>query len=712
MAHTLKQNVTHQEKRTKRSCNMRFTVKHRMEGRVRIHLLGRKPDFAEADQIEKELLEEAFIKKVKVYERTGDVAIWYTGKEKALFSFIYHFTPKKPEKTDMVSPREIDAIYREKIINKFLKRYSRKFFLPFPIRNAIRGVKVLKFALRGLKCLVREGLKVEVLDGLAVSVSFLRKDYSTAGNVMFMLSLGDILETWSHKRAVANLAGSMDLTGGEVWLQTDAGEVLVKPDEVKKGDCVSVYSGNVIPFDGIVTEGEAMVNQVSITGEPMPAEKRSGVCVYAGTTVEEGKIVFEVTRPRGGTRYEQILKMIEDSERLKSGAESRAENLADSLVPYSFLGMGLVYLLTRNTQKALAILMVDYSCALKLTMPLAVLSAMKEGREKDIVIKGGKFLETVSEADTIVFDKTGTLTKAEPHVESVVSFNGEPIDELLRKAACLEEHFPHSIATAVVEEAKKRGLIHAEMHSEVQYIVAHGIVTKIDDSRVIIGSHHFVFEDEQIEVPEGREELFESLPAMYTHLYMAIDGKLAAVILISDPIKEEVPGVMEALAERGLNRIIMMTGDGKKMAESIAKEAGIKTFYAEVLPKDKADYVKKEKAAGRTVLMMGDGINDAPALAEADTGISVSTGAEIARTVSDITLKTENLESLVVLRDLSDGLMKRIDHNYRAIGGINTGLILLGVFGILSPQTAALLHNLSTLSLSIKSMGRLLPEEV
>ena len=569
----------------------------------------------------------------------------------------------------------------------------------------------VKYIWLGVKTLWKRKIEVPVLDATAIGVSIFRGDFSTAGSVMFLLGIGELLEEWTHKKSVDDLARTMSLNTGKVWLRSEGTEVLVDADKIQAGDMVVVHMGNVVPFDGLIAEGEAMVNQASLTGESVPVRKVEGNSVYAGTVVEEGEAIITVKAVGGSSRYEKIAAMIEDTEKLKSGLESKAEHLADRLVPYTLGGTALTYLLTRNVTKAVSVLMVDFSCALKLAMPVSVLSAIREAGEYKITVKGGKFLEAVADADTIVFDKTGTLTKAEPTVAEIVPFNGQSEDELLRIAACLEEHFPHSMAKAVVDAAKKRKLDHEEMHSKVEYIVAHGISTTIEGKKAIIGSSHFVFEDEKCTIPEGMEERFKNLPNEYSHLYLAIEGSLAAVICIEDPLREEAPAVVKALKKAGFSKVVMMTGDSERTARAVAAKVGVDEYYSEVLPEDKASFVEKEKAKGRKVVMLGDGINDSPALSAADAGIAVSEGAEIAREIADITIGADNLEGIVILKHISDALMKRIHNNYRTIVGFNTGLILLGVAGILQPTTSALLHNTSTLLIGMNSMKNLVGTE-
>jgi len=602
----------------------------------------------------------------------------------------------------------MNAEYQEKLVDKILFHYGRKFLLPYPISAAYTTIMSAKYIWKGIKTLMERKLEVPVLDATAIGVSILRSDFDTAGSVMFLLGIGELLEEWTHKKSVDDLARTMSLNVGKVWLKTEDQAVLVPSSKIKAGDQVVVHMGNVIPFDGEVVDGEAMINQASLTGESVPVRRTIGNYVYAGTVVEEGEVTINVKAVGGSSRYEKIAAMIEDSEKLKSGLESRAEHLADKLVPYSLGGTALTWLLTRNTTKALSILMVDFSCALKLAMPISVLSAIREAGMYKITVKGGKYLEAVAEADTIVFDKTGTLTKAKPTVAKVVSFNEMNEDELLRIAACLEEHFPHSMAKAVVSAAKAKHLDHEEMHSKVEYIVAHGISTQIEGKKAVIGSYHFVFEDEKVTIPDGMEEEFESLPEEYSHLYMAIEGKLAAVICIEDPLRDEAVEVIRELREAGLSKIVMMTGDSERTAKAIAKRVGVDEYYAEVLPEDKAGFCEKEKAAGRKVIMIGDGINDSPALSAANVGIAISDGAELAREIADITVGADNLRELVTLKKISNGLIKRISRNYRMIVGFNAGLIGLGVAGIIMPTTSALLHNTSTLVIGLKSMQNLL----
>ena len=586
-----------------------------------------------------------------------------------------------------------------------------KTCFPFWLRAVYTTAKAIRYVFKGIRCLLKGKLEVEVLDATAITVSIIRSDFNTAGSVMFLLGIGELLEEWTHKKSVGDLARSMSLNIEKVWQNVDGTEVLVPVSNIKEGDLVTVHVGNVIPLDGEVVTGEAMVNQASMTGESVPVKKEAGSYVYAGTAVEEGEITLKVKHAAGSTRFERIVQMIEDSEKLKSSVEGKAASLADALVPWSLGGTALTWLLTRNSTKALSILMVDFSCALKLAMPLSVLSAMREANSHHITVKGGKFLEAVSEAHTIVFDKTGTLTKAEPVLADIVVFNDMTKNEILRIAACLEEHFPHSMANAVVKESVNRKLVHEEMHSKVDYIVAHGIATYVNGERVVIGSHHFVFDDEQCIIPDEHKQAFDKLPPYYSHLYMAIGGKLAAVILIEDPLRDEAKDTIDALRSLGVKNIVMMTGDSERTARAIAETVGVDQYFSEVLPEDKAGFVEREKALGHKVIMIGDGINDSPALSAADVGIAISEGAEIAREIADITISEENLYQLVTLKAISNGLMKRIHGNYRFVIGFNLGLILLGVAGVIAPATSALLHNTSTLGISLKSMTNLLNEQ-
>lgn len=690
---------------------MRFIIKHEMKGRMRIHLLQNRMTYEQADILLYFLTNMKTVSSAKVYERTQDAVIRYTGDREAIIEEIKRFSYEKTEVPAGLlenSGRALNAAYQEKLINKVLFRYARKWFLPYPVNALYTTAVSLKYIYKGLKVLCKGKIEVPVLDATAIGVSILRNDIDTAGSVMFLLGIGEILEEWTHKKSVDDLARTMSLNVGKVWLKQGEQDILVPVSDIQAGDQVVVHMGNVIPFDGTVADGEAMVNQASLTGESLPVRKVQGSSAYAGTVVEEGEVTITVKAVGGSSRFEKIVTMIEESEKLKSALEGKAEHLADKLVPYTLAGTALTYLLTRNITKALSILMVDFSCALKLAMPISVLSAIREAGVHNITVKGGKFLEAAAEADTIVFDKTGTLTKAKPTVVDVVSFNGEDPDELLRIAACMEEHFPHSMAKAVVNAAKKKKLDHEEMHSKVEYMVAHGISTMINEKKAIIGSYHFVFEDEKCMIPEGKEALFASLPVEYSHLYLAIEKELAAVICIEDPLREEAADVIEILRKSGISKIVMMTGDSEHTAAAIARRVGVDEYYSEVLPEDKADFVEKEKAKGRKVIMIGDGINDSPALSAADVGVAISDGAELAREIADIMIGAENLYELVILKQLSDGLMKRIKRNYRFIVTFNAGLILLGVSGILQPTTSALFHNMSTLGISLKSMQDLL----
>lgn len=690
---------------------MKFVIKHEIRGRMRIHLVQYRMSYAQADTLLYFLQNDAQVTKAKVYERTQDAVIFYTGSRRELISKLQHFRYEYVEVPDGVienSNRQMNAEYQEKMVEKVILRYASKALLPYPVRACWTTLKSLRYISKGVKTLAAGKIEVPVLDATAIGVSVLRGDYDTAGSIMFLLGIGELLEEWTHKKSVGDLARTMSLNIGKVWLVQDGTEVLVDAKKIAAGDEVVIHMGNTIPFDGIVIEGEATVNQASLTGESDPVRKSLDDFVYAGTVLEEGELTIRVQTVGGSSRYDKVVKMIEESEKLKSGLESRAEHLADRLVPYSLGGTVLTYLLTRNVTKALSILMVDFSCALKLAMPVSVLSAIREASEHNITVKGGRYLEAMAEADTIVFDKTGTLTKAQPTVAKVIAFNGDNPDELLRIAACMEEHFPHSMAKAVVDAAKERGLDHEEMHSKVEYVVAHGISTMINGKKAVIGSYHFVFEDEACTLPEGTESIFETLPEQYSHLYLAIENELAAVICIEDPLRKEAAEVVHALHLAGIKKIVMMTGDSERIAGAIAKKVGVDEYYSEVLPEDKAGFVEREKAAGRKVIMVGDGINDSPALSAADIGIAISDGAQIAREIADVTIAADDLHEVVVLKNLSDALMKRIHGNYRSIVGFNAGLIGLGVAGVLAPTTSALLHNTSTLLFTLRSMGNLL----
>lgn len=695
---------------------MKFYIKHESRGRIRIHLAQKRMSSVQAETLIYYLQNQKQVSFAKVYDRTSDAVICYQGERSAILRMVQTFHYEKVElPTGLVesSGRELNKEYQEKLISKVIYHFGRKWFLPAPIRNAYTAVVSVKYIWKGIRTLAKGKIEVPVLDATAIGVSMLRGDYGTASSVMFLLGVGELLEEWTHKKSVGDLARSMSLNVGKVWLKKDGQEILVPSEKIVSGDEIVVHMGNLVPFDGEVSDGEGMVNQASLTGESVPVRRTLGSVVYAGTVLEEGELTILVKQTGGSSRYEKITAMIEESEKLKSGLESKAEHLADRLVPYSLGGTALTYLLTRNATKALSILMVDFSCALKLAMPISVLSAIREANQHKITVKGGKFLEAVADADTIVFDKTGTLTKAQPTVAEVVSFSEtKNPDELLRIAACLEEHFPHSMAKAVVDAAREKHLDHEEMHSKVEYIVAHGISTTIEGKKAVIGSYHFVFEDENSVIPKGMEEKFSRLPAEYSHLYLAIEGVLAAVICIEDPLRPEAAKIVRQLKKAGLKKIVMMTGDSERTAKAIAKKVGVDEYYAEVLPEDKANFVEKEKAEGRKVIMIGDGINDSPALSAADVGIAISEGAEIAREIADITVAADDLAEILVLRMLSNRLMKRIHRNYRFIVTFNAGLILLGVGGILQPTTSALLHNTSTLYIGLKSMGNLLDEPV
>ena len=693
---------------------MKCKIIHESRGRLHVHLECARMSLDEADVLEYYMRSVDGVDEVKVYDRTRDAVICYRAERAAVINALAAFSFPTAEAMQLVpehTTRELNREFEDKLAMAVLRRTASKLFLPVPVTTAIAIVRSLKYIHEGLKALLHGRLSVAVLDATAVSVSMLRGDFSTASSVVFMLSLGKILEEWTHKKSVADLAGAMSINIDKAWLRTGETETLVPVGDIRPGDEIVIRTGCMIPLDGKVIEGEAMVNQASMTGESMPVAKRPGSYVYAGTVAEEGECVVCVEKASGGGRYDRIVKMIEESEKLKSTAEDKASRLADRLVPYTLGGTVLTYLVTRNVTKTLAVLMVDFSCALKLSMPIAVLSAMRESSGHNVSVKGGRFLEAVAAANTIVFDKTGTLTYATPTVAQVVPFGGREESEMLRLAACLEEHYPHSIANAVVEEAKRRGLSHEEYHSQVQYVVAHGISSMVEGKKAIIGSAHFVFEDEGCRIPEGEEEKFSTLPAEYSHLYLCIAGELAAVICIHDPLRREAKAAVRALHDCGIDKVVMMTGDSRRTAEAVAAEVGVDEVFAEVLPEDKAAYIRSEKAAGRKVIMIGDGVNDSPALSEADAGIAIATGAAIAREIADITISSENLFELVTLRRLSEALMDRIHRNYRFIVGFNCSLIALGVAGILPPATSALLHNLSTLAVSMKSMTNLLHEE-
>lgn len=696
---------------TKGDDNMRFKIEHEIRGRVRLHICQKRMTCRQADQLEYFLTKLNGVTSAKVVERNQDVVICYSDNREEMLRAIQRFSYEKaeaPESYLQNSGREMNGEYWEKMVNHVVLHYGKKIFLPLPVRTFLTTLKSVKYIWKGVRTLAKCRIEVPVLDATAIGVSMLRGDFSTASSVMFLLGFGEILEDWTHKKSVDDLARSMSLNVSKVWLITENSEVQVGTDEIKPGDRVRIHMGTVIPFDGIVTEGEAMVNEASLTGESMPVAKHESSYVYAGTVMEEGELTIRVKETSGSTKFEKIVTMIEETEKLKSAVESKAEHLADRLVPYTLAGTALTYALTRNVTKALSILMVDFSCALKLAMPISVLAAIREANAHHITVKGGKFLEAVAEADTIVFDKTGTLTKAQPIVVDVVSFNGDSKENLLRLAACMEEHFPHSMAKAVMDAAKERGLTHEEMHSKVEYIVAHGISTTVDGRKAIIGSHHFVFEDENCTIPAGKEELFKNLPEEYSQLYLGIEGELAAVICIEDPLRPEAPEVIKQLRKAGFTQIVMMTGDSDRTAKAIAARVGVDKYYSEVLPEDKAKFVEEAKAQGRKVLMVGDGINDSPALSAADVGIAISDGAELAREIADITIGADDLSVMVTLKEISNGLMDKIHKNYRRIVGINGSLIALGVTGVIQPTMSALLHNTSTLLIGMDSMKSVL----
>ncbi len=693
---------------------MKFIIQSESRGRMRITASQKRMTFEQADTLQYYLMKLEGVSDAKVNENTCGAVICYHGERAALLSALKKFRYEMVELPDgylASSGRELNAQYRDRLIGSVALHYARRWLLPAPVRACYVIWQSAHFLKKGIKCLWQRKIEVPVLDAAAITVSMLRGDFDTAGSVMFLLGIGDILEDWTHKKSVGDLARSMSLNIDRVWQKTEAGEVLVETSRITAGDQIVVHMGNVIPFDGVVADGEGMVNQASLTGEAIPVRRDAGTYVYAGTVLEEGEITVCVKQVGNCSRYEKIVTMIEESEKLKSGLESRAEHLADRLVPWTLGGTILTYLLTRNITKTVSVLMVDYSCALKMAMPIAVLYAIQEANHYSITVKGGKYLEAVADAETIVFDKTGTLTKATPRVVDVVSFNGEEPKELLRLAACLEEHFPHSMAKAVVDAAQERGLEHEEMHSNVEYVVAHGISSSVEGKKVIIGSHHFIFGDENCTIPDGKQEAFDELPVEYSHLYMAIDGQLAAVICIEDPLRQEAAEVVKALRREGFRKIVMMTGDSDRTARAIAAKVGVDEYYSEVLPEDKAKFVEQEKASGRKVIMIGDGINDSPALSAADAGIAISDGAAIAREIADITIGADDLYQILVLRRLSKALMKRIRGNYRKIVSFNSALILLGVMGVIQPTTSALLHNTSTILISMGGMRKLLPEE-
>lgn len=692
---------------------MKFIIKHEIPGRIRVHMVQPKMTFEEADILLYYLVNLENVTKAKVYERTQDAVIYYEKERREIIKALQKFGYDQvtvPEGLTEHSGRQMNAEYQEKLLMKVVMRFGGKFLIPAPVRAVWTGVRSLKYLQQGIASLKKGRLEVAALDATAIGVSILRRDMNTASSIMFLLGIGELLEEWTHKKSVGDLARDMSLNVGKVWLLREEQEILVPAKQIEPEDLVVVRMGNVIPFDGVVSCGEAMVNQTSMTGEAVPVKKTAESYVYAGTVVEEGELIICVKAVSRATRFEKIVTMIEESEKLKSNLESHAEHLADQLVPYTLAGTILTWLLTRNVTKALAVLMVDFSCALKLAIPISVLSAIREAGAHNITVKGGKYMEAAANATTIVFDKTGTLTEARPTVRKVVSFCEQSEDELLRMAACLEEHFPHSMAKAVVEAARKRGLEHEEMHSKVNYIVAHGISSTIEGKRVVIGSHHFVFEDEKCSVREPWIRQFETLPEECSLLYLAIEHELAAVVCIEDPLRKEAADVVRALKATGLEKVVMMTGDSEKTAASVARRVGVDAYYSEVLPEDKAKFVEQERASGRTVIMIGDGINDSPALSAANVGIAIRDGAQIAQEIADITISAENLWEIVMLRRLSEALMRRIQKNYRSIVGINATLILLGVTGILQPTTSALLHNMSTLTISLTNMKNLLDE--
>ncbi len=690
---------------------MKFIIQHEIRGRMRVRAVQERMTFREADILTYYLNTLEFVQSAKVNARVQDAVVCYSGDRQNLIQALRTFryeTVKAPDIYLEHTGRTLNSQFQEKLVTKVLLRAAGKLFVPYSLRCCYTAIRSIRYIGNGVRTLAKGKLEVPVLDGTAIGVSILRRDWDTASSVMFLLGIGELLEEWTHKKSVADLAQSMSLHVEKVWTLRGGQEILVSSSDVHAGDLVVVHMGNMIPFDGMVSEGEAMVNQSSLTGESMPVRKAAKSTVYAGTVVEEGEIVLEVREVTGSGKFDKIVTMIEESEKLKSSLESRAEHLADRLVPYTLAGTGLTYLLTRNTTKALSVLMVDFSCALKLAMPISVLSAIREANAHQVTVKGGKYLEAMAEADTIVFDKTGTLTKAQPTVKDVVTFCQEGPDELLRLAACMEEHFPHSMAKAVVDAAQERGLQHDEMHAKVEYVVAHGISTTVNGRKTVIGSYHFVFEDEGCSIPEEKRAEFEALPAEYSHLYLAIENQLAAVICIEDPLREEAAQVVQSLREAGFSKIVMMTGDSERTARSIAKRVGVDEYYSEVLPEDKAGFIQKKKSSGRKVVMIGDGMNDSPALSAADVGIAISDGAEIAREIADVTIGADDLYEIVTLRQISAALMRRIRQNYRTIVSFNTGLIALGVTGVLPPTTSALLHNTSTLAISLRSMRDLL----
>lgn len=692
---------------------MKCTILHEGKGRMRVHVENVRMTLHRADVLEAYLNHNDAIVHAAVYERTGDVVITYTGKRTAAIAILAGYKFDVAEYDALVTSadsRRLNREYQDKMFDLVAGRCLRKLFLPAPLDAAYTAFRSIRFLWKGVRCVLSRRLEVEVLDALSIGVSLLRGDFGTAGSVMFLLNLGSLLEEWTRKKSLDDLARSMALNVDKVWVRSQGTEVLVPLTKVRSGDEVVVRSGNMIPLDGTVLEGEAMVNQAALTGEAMPVRKTEGSTLYAGTVVEEGECVFIAKAEGGSNRYDKIVAMIEESEKLKSSTENRALVLADKLVPWCLGATVVTYLLTRNATRAISCLMVDFSCALKLSMPLAVLSAMRECGSYHITVKGGKYLEALSQADTIVFDKTGTLTRATPQVVEVVPFSGCNEREVLQLAACLEEHFPHSMANAVVRAAKERGISHEEMHSEVEYIVAHGIASRVGGQRVVIGSHHFVFEDEKCTIPTAEQQKFDALKPAYSHLYMAASGQLVGVICISDPLRPEAAAVLNGLRALGIRNTVMMTGDSERTAAAIAKQVGVDRFFAEVLPEDKANFVQQAKAEGHTVVMIGDGINDSPALSAADIGIAINSGAAIAREIADVTIKADSLEELVALKAIANSLQKRVHANYRFVLTFNSALIALGALGILQPASSAMLHNLSTIGISLKSMTNLLPE--
>ena len=692
---------------------MKCTILHEGKGRMRVHVEKVRMTLHRADVLEAYLNHHDAIVHAAVYERTGDVVITYTGRRSAAIAVLAGYKFDVAEYDALVTSadsRRLNREYQDKMFDLVAGRCLRKLFLPAPLDAAYTAFRSIRFLWKGVRCVLSRRLEVEVLDALSIGVSLLRGDFGTAGSVMFLLNLGSLLEEWTRKKSLDDLARSMALNVDKVWVRSQGTEVLVPLTKVRSGDEVVVRSGNMIPLDGTVLEGEAMVNQAALTGEAMPVRKAEGSTLYAGTVVEEGECVFIAKAEGGSNRYDKIVAMIEESEKLKSSTENRALVLADKLVPWCLGATVVTYLLTRNATRAISCLMVDFSCALKLSMPLAVLSAMRECGSYHITVKGGKYLEALSQADTIVFDKTGTLTRATPQVVEVVPFSGCNEREVLQLAACLEEHFPHSMANAVVRAAKERGISHEEMHSEVEYIVAHGIASRVGGERVVIGSHHFVFEDEKCTIPAAEQQKFDALKPAYSHLYMAASGQLVGVICISDPLRPEAAAVLNGLRALGIQNTVMMTGDSERTAAAIAKQVGVDRFFAEVLPEDKANFVQQAKAEGHTVVMIGDGINDSPALSAADIGIAINSGAAIAREIADVTIKADSLEELVALKAIANSLQKRVHANYRFVLTFNSALIALGALGILQPASSAMLHNLSTIGISLKSMTNLLPE--